>query len=125
MEKDRKFEVMLREGDQVVDSPVAHSWTAFLNGRWVREKPHKPGKYVIGNKNGRVLGEVFVYFYNNDLVMSIRDGALCKLKELQGDFWWWSVRMPQHMPIEVPRIPVEPEETSPAPSPLRLVVNNG
>lgn len=124
MEKERKFKVLLMEGDEEIDSPIAHSWAAFLNGHWVSEKPNKPGKYMIGNKNGRVLGEVFVYFYKDELVMSIRDGALCKLKELKGDFWWWSRRMPQHMPIEVPRIPVENELPSPPPSPLRLVVNN-
>ena len=100
---------MFEEGKEV-RHPVAMSWTAFLNGRWVREKPRKPGKYIIGNRNGRVLGEVFVYHYQHELVMSVRDGALCKLRELKGDFWWWSVRMPGHMPMEVPRWEGEDEE---------------
>ena len=99
---DLKFKVNLLENEEPIDSPIAHAWTAFLNGFWTRDKPNKPGKYMI-NKNGRVLGEVFVYTYKDNLVMSIRDGALCKLRELKGTFWWWSVRMPQHMPREVPR----------------------
>ncbi len=99
----RRFKVSMFDEGKEIRHPVSASWTAFLNGHWVREKPRKPGKYVIGNKRGRVLGEVFVYFYKDELVMSVRDGALCKLRELTGDFWWWSVRMPRHMPLEVPR----------------------
>jgi len=123
--EDKRFEVVLVENDNIVDSPVAHSWAAFLNGEWRSQKPNKPGKYMIGNQNGRVLGEVFVYHYKNELVMSIRDGAMCKLKELKGDFWWWSARMPQHMPIEVPRATLTPETPPVHFPPLKLVVNNG
>ncbi len=80
-------------------------WTAFLNGRWTRERPTKPGKYVIANSAGRVTGEVFVFYDSEigDLTVRVRDSALCTIKELkEPGIWLWSKPMPQLMPIAVP-----------------------
>jgi hypothetical protein len=89
-----------------IDSAVAAMWTAFLNGRWTRERPTKPGKYVIANSAGRVTGEVFVFYDSEigDLTVRVRDSALCTVKELKEEgIWWWSKPMPQLMPIAVPK----------------------
>lgn len=117
---DRRFEVKLVKNGKPIKSEVASCWAGFLNGHWIREKPTKPGKYVIGNNNGRVLGEVFAYFYQDELVFSVRDGALCRLKELTGEFWWWSVPMPREMPFDVPRV-IDKTDTGVDPPRLYLV----
>jgi len=80
---------------------------AFLNGKWTRERPTRPGKYIIANRSGRVVGEVFVFYdaESDDLAVRIRDGALCKIKEFEDQHvWWWTNPMPLLMPIGVPQV---------------------
>lgn len=102
----RKVEVRIFENGKVLDSSVACSWTAFLNGHWTKDRPTRPGKYMIANRAGRIVGEVFVFFdaVTEELVMRIRDGALCKIKEFDDtNVFWWTSPMPIFMPIPVPR----------------------
>jgi len=101
-----RIEVRAFENGKPIQSAVAHMWTTFLNGRWTRERPTKPGKYVIANSAGRVTGEVFVFYDSEigDLTARVRDGALCSIKELdESAIWWWSKPMPQLMPVAVPK----------------------
>ena len=100
-----RIEVRAFENGKLTSSAVAHMWTAFLNGRWTRERPSRPGKYIIANCTGRVTGEVFVFFdeESRELTVHIRDGALCKIEELKdSNIWWWSKSMPQLMPLPAP-----------------------
>lgn len=102
----RKVKVEIIEDGKVLESAVALSWMAFLNGKWTKERPERPGKYVIANRAGRVTGEVFVFYdaETKELTARVRDGALCTIKELDGEhIWWWSRAMPQLMPAAVPR----------------------
>jgi hypothetical protein len=102
----RKVKVEISENGKVLESAVACTWTNFLNGRWSKDRPTRPGKYIIANRAGRVTGEVFVFFdaETEELAVRIRDGALCKIKEIEEQgIWWWSIPMPLLMPIAVPR----------------------
>ena len=102
----RRVEVKITENGKVLDSSVACSWQAFLNGHWSKDRPTRPGKYMIANRAGRIVGEVFVFFdaETEQLVMRIRDGALCKIKEFEDDnVFWWSSPFPIFMPIPVPK----------------------
>ena len=102
----RKVKVEIIEDGKVLESAVAHTWTGFLNGGWTKERPERPGKYIIANRAGRVTGEVFVFFdaETKELTVRVRDGALCKIKELEDQtIWWWSRPMPLLMPLAVPR----------------------
>ncbi|MCK9461715.1 MAG: hypothetical protein M0R80_18960 [Proteobacteria bacterium] len=101
-----RIEVRAFENGKPIQSAVAAMWTAFLNGRWTRDRPTKPGKYVIANRNGRVAGEVFVFYDSEigDLTVRVRDSALCSIKELdEPGIWWWSKPMPQLMPLAAPK----------------------
>ena len=111
----QRIEVRAWESGRQLDSAVARMWAAFLNGRWTRERPTRPGKYLIANRDGRVAGEVFVFYDSEigDLAVRVRDGALCKIKELdEPGLWWWSNAMPYLMPLAVPK----DESTRPRPT---------
>lgn len=102
----RKVKVEIIENGKVLESAVAYTWMSFLNGSWTKKRPTRPGKYIIANRAGRVVGEVFVFFdaETEELAIRIRDGALCKIKEFEDqNVWWWSSPMPLLMPIAVPR----------------------
>lgn len=103
----RRVEVRITENGKPVAPAIAASWMSFLNGKWTRERPTRPGKYIIANRSGRVVGEVFVFYdaETDDLAVRIRDGALCKIKEFEDQHvWWWSNPMPLLMPISVPPV---------------------
>ena len=100
-----RIDVRAFENGKLIGSAVAAMWAAFLNGRWTHERPSQPGKYLIANRVGRVVGEVFV-FHDAELgglAVRIRDSALCTIKELdEPGIWWWSKPMPYLMPLAVP-----------------------
>jgi len=106
MPANRKVKVLLLENGRPVESAVACTWTNFLNGHWTKDRPTRQGKFMIANKAGRVVGEVFVFFdlEVDDLCVRVRDGALCKLHEMtEKDIWWWSEAVPLYMPVSPPR----------------------
>jgi len=119
--KSRKFKVTLLVDGKEKDSAVAHSWTAFLNGKWVQEVPTRPGKYMVILGKARNPGEDLDYHRGGELGVAAREGAFCKLKELPEKAWWWSVRMPRELPRVIPLEPKEKASKKPA---LKLVVNN-
>jgi len=101
--RDRKFKVTLVEdGEDKTEMPMAASWTAFLNGEWLAQKPTRSGKYMVGNRQGRVIGEAFAFYKDKELVVQVRDSAFCRLKDIPDEYWWWSVRMPQILPQAIP-----------------------
>lgn len=122
-EHKKEFKVTMLVDGKAKDSPIPHAWACFLNGHWTTEKPTKPGKYMIANTQGRVLGEVFVFWQEGDLSVQVRDGAFCRLRNLQGRYFWWSARMPQVMPQRVPDMESLEEAVSNRPK-LTLVVSN-
>jgi len=125
MSENRKFEVKMLVDGVEKDSPIPHAWACFLNGHWQREMPAKPGKYMVGNEQGRVLGEVFVFHQGGELVVQVRDGAFCKLRNLRGTYFWWSARMPAIMPQRVPNMmTLEEAVQKNKKPPLKLVVSN-
>ena len=121
--KDRKFKVTMFRNGALVDSAIAHHWTAFLNGHWQREMPHNPGKYIVALGKARIPGEALVYRRGDELGVAVREGAFCKLKELPGEIWWWSVRMPRELPGVIPITSMASPCSSFRPK-LKLVVNN-
>ena len=102
----REVRVALHVDGTPVDSEVADAWAKFLNGGWTRTSPTEPGRYLVANPCGDVVGEVFVFWDVEAKILGIRGRhlALCTVNILtdQG-IWWWNVRVPEGMPSSPPR----------------------
>ncbi len=62
---------------------ITMQWQKFLNGKWQKEMPIKPGNYPIADRLGNDAG------YN---LIILNKGKPESIKNWQG--WWWSEPQP-------------------------------
>lgn len=88
------------------------TWTAFMNGRWTKDRPVRPGRYRIASNEGLLVGEVVAVRDRVD-----RDKILLSQ---EWDGWFWSFPTPPP-PQPVPRPETEAKTPHrPVPPPPKL-----
>ncbi len=92
---------VVREGGEVGQyaDAVSCTWTGFLNGRWTKDEPTRPGKYLVADRQGVQCGEIVFY-------LDQASGKIRSTNKWGG--WFWSRPMPP-TPVSAPRD--WPEET--------------
>jgi hypothetical protein len=68
---------------------MEHEWKLFLSGYWTRERPTKPGLYVVEGVGG---GEPRGVSLSKTIFAYMNDGAV-KFTQPWGG-WWWSEPVP-------------------------------
>lgn len=80
-------------------------WQEFINGKWTREVPSKPGRYPVADHAGLDAGSVVILEFGGK-PLYVKDGVHKTDPNEVWVGWWWSEPQPPLPPAP----PIMPED---------------